>query len=57
MGICMANTKKPKVPKKPEDYDYVRRSFVIGKKEDGTQQRITVRGKNSREAEATTGRS
>ena len=48
----MANTKKPKTPKKPEDYDYVRRSFVVGKKEDGTQQRITVRGKNSREAEA-----
>lgn len=52
MGICMAKEKKPKVPKKPEDYKYVKRSFVIGKKEDGSQERITVRGKNSREAEA-----
>lgn len=48
----MANTKKAKTPKKPEDYKYVKRSFVIGKKEDGSQERITVRGKNAREAEA-----
>lgn len=48
----MANSKKPPEPKKPEDYKYIRRSFVVGKKEDGSQERITVRGNTIREAEA-----
>ncbi|CDX01512.1 Integrase protein [Desulfitobacterium hafniense] len=41
-----------KEPKKPEDYKYVKRSFVVGKKEDGSQERIIVRGKTAKEAEA-----
>ena len=33
-------------------YKYVRRSFVVGKKENGQQERVTVRGKTKKEAEA-----
>lgn len=52
MGICMAKEKKPKTPKKREDYKYIRRSFVVGKNADGSQKRIYVLGKTVREAEA-----
>ncbi len=51
----MAKTKKPKEPKKPktrEDYDYIRRSKMVGKKEDGTRKRIYALGKTGREAQA-----
>ena len=47
----MPKEKKQKEKKKPEDYKYHKRSFVVGKKEDGSQKRITVRGKTIREVE------
>jgi integrase len=51
----MAKTKKtktPKEPKTPKTPKSVKRSFVTGKTEDGTQKRIVVRGKTGKEAEA-----
>ena len=51
----MAKTKKPKEPKKPKtraDYDYVRRSKMVGNKADGTRKRIYGLGKTGREAQA-----